>query len=440
MIGYISIVLGFLVLLFMLIKRWNPIIVGVLSALVIVVFNGLPLAQTFTDTYFSAFAGMFESLFPPIFSGCLLSQVYTRSEAVVTIGDGLSNILFKDGSSDSHKYRSAILTIVIVSGLISYCGMNSLVTLIAMYPIALRVMEHANIPKRFVMGLLSGGVYTFALCAPGTTETVNILAMHSLGTKSYAGLVAGTVSVIAELAIMVFILSAMIKKAVASGETFSYGPRDVVAGKASNQRPKMLASFVPFAALLILFKILSLNIFFATMAGWLMGVIIFWKHLGGLSEVKEMISDAARACFGPLSAVGSIVGFAAVVQTLPQFKSLMDGIFSMQVPAMVILVAVVALVAGLTGSSTSAVRIGIPMILERCQAAGLSSAAIHRVSVFAATTIDTMPWSSAIIINLGIADLDMKDGYPPMFASTTLATVCGTIICALIMHVFPSLP
>jgi len=34
----------------------------------------------------------------------------------------------------------------------------------------------------------------------------------------------------------------------------------------------------------------------------------------------------------------------------------------------------------------------------------------------------------------------MKEGYPPMFIATTLATACGTIICALFMYLFPALP
>ena len=135
-----------------------------------------------------------------------------------------------------------------------------------------------------------------------------------------------------------------------------------------------------------------------------------------------------------------MVGFTAIVQTLPAFQSMLDSIFEMDIPAVAILILAISLVAGLTGSSSSAIRIGIPLIAERCQAAGLSPALIHRVSCYACSTIDTLPWSTAIIIILGIADLKMKDGYPPMFVATCLATCCGTIACALFMYMFPNLP
>ncbi len=80
------------------------------------------------------------------------------------------------------------------------------------------------------------------------------------------------------------------------------------------------------------------------------------------------------------------------------------------------------------------------IVAAKCQEAGLSAAFIHRVSCFACSIVDTMPYGTAIIINLGIADLSLKEGYPPMFISTTVATLCGTIVCALFMYAFPFLP
>ena len=147
-----------------------------------------------------------------------------------------------------------------------------------------------------------------------------------------------------------------------------------------------------------------------------------------------------KDAFGPISSVGSLVGFTSVVQLLPGFQTLLDRIFAIEVSPVIILILAISLVAGLTGSSTSAVRIGIPLIAERCTAAGLSLSFIHRVSCFACTTIDTLPWSTAIVINLGIADLKLKDAYLPMFVATCLSTLCGTIICSLFMYVFPNLP
>ena len=438
---YISMLLGLAVVVILMIRSWSPIIIGIAAAAVVIFLNGMPYGDTMTNVFFPAFAGMFESLFPVIFSGSLIAETYKRSGAVVVIADRLCNLMFRDGLSATKRYVMAILSMVVVSGVICYCGMNSLVMLMAMYPIALRIMERADIPKRFVMGILSGGVYTFAMSAPGSAEVVNNLATQALGTPSYAGLCGGIFAAVVEVTVMTTVMTLMIKRDVARGAHFEYGPKDVrYSGDENAKKPALLAALAPLAALIVLFNFFGFSIFTATMVAWLLSVALFWKHIGGKNGFLACCAEGGKAAFGPVSSVGAIVGFTSVVQTLPAFQEMLDAIFALNVPAVVILILAISLVAGLTGSSSSAIRVGIPLISAQCQEAGLSAALIHRVSCYACSTIDTLPWSTAIIINLGIADLKMKDGYPPMFVATCLATVCGTVACAAFMYLFPNLP
>lgn len=442
--GYISIFLGLAVVVALMIRRWSPLMVGIVAATVVIFMNGLPFGETMTGTYFDGFCTMFKSLFPPIFSGSLLAQIYNRSGAVNAVGDAIANALFKDSASATRKYVSCILAMAIASGILAFCGLNALVTLIAMYPIALRLMERAGIPKRFVMGILSCGVYTFAMSAPGSAELVNILAMQSLNTPSYAGICGGILACITEIAVTTTLTTIMIKKDVAKGKTFAYGPKDIVASN-DQPRPKALVALLPLLALVLLFNIFSIDIFSSTMIAWLFSIVLFWKYLPKkdgkrTNEMLDVFTAAGAMAFGPCSAVGSIVGFTSIVQTLPEFQAMLDGVFNFNMPAALILIIAVCLIAALTSSSTAAIRAAVPMVAERCTAAGLSLAFIHRVSCFACSIVDTLPYGTAVIINLGIADLDMKEGYPPMFIATTLATACGTIICALFMYLFPALP
>lgn len=442
--GYISIFLGLAVVVALMIRRWSPLMVGIVAATVVIFMNGLPFGETMTGTYFDGFCTMFKSLFPPIFSGSLLAQIYNRSGAVNAVGDAIANALFKDSASATRKYVSCILAMAIASGILAFCGLNALVTLIAMYPIALRLMERAGIPKRFVMGILSCGVYTFAMSAPGSAELVNILAMQSLNTPSYAGICGGILACITEIAVTTTLTTIMIKKDVAKGKTFAYGPKDIVASN-DQPRPKALVALLPLLALVLLFNIFSIDIFSSTMIAWLFSIVLFWKYLPKkdgkrTNEMLDVFTAAGTMAFGPCSAVGSIVAFTSIVQTLPEFQAMLDGVFNFNMPAALILIIAVCLIAALTSSSNAAIRVAVAMVAERCTAAGLSLAFIHRVSCFACSIVDTLPYGTAVIINLGIADLDMKEGYPPMFIATTLATACGTIICALFMYLFPALP
>lgn len=442
--GYLSIFLGLAVVIFLMIRRWSPLMVGIVAAAVVIFMNGLPYGVTMTTTFFDGFCTMFKSLFPLIFSGSLLAQVYNRSGAVNSIGDAIANALFRDSASATRKYVSCILAMAMASGVLAFCGLNALVTLIAMYPIALRLMERAGVPKRFVMGILSCGVYTFAMSGPGSAETVNILAMQALNTPSYAGICGGIVACVTEIIVTTTLTTLMIKKAVDRGEVFAYGPKDIVADNDSN-RPGALIGIVPLLVLVILFNFFSINIFSATMVAWLLSLVLFWKYLPAKDGSRrgtllDIMQAAGGQAFGPVSAVGSIVGFTTIAQSLPEFQNMLDGVFAMNLSPAVILIVAVCIIAALTSSSTAAIRVAVPMVAERCTAAGLSLAFIHRVSCFACSIVDTLPYGTAVIINLGIADLDMKDGYPPMFIATTVATACGTLVCAVFMYLFPMLP
>ena len=439
MLGYISIFIGIAIVMILMMRNWSPLIVGIAAAAVVIVLNGLPYSETMSNTYFVKFCDMFLALFPAIFSGSLLAQVFSRSGAVITIADKMANAMFKEGSSQTRKYISAILALIAVSGIVCYCGMNSLVTLIATYPIALRIMERADIPKRFVMGILTCGVYTFAMTGPGSAEIVNILAMQILGTPSYSGFYGGIVAIIVEIIVTTSLLTLMIKNDVKRGARFEYGPKDLLPIE-DKPRPGFMKAFAPLLLLLLLFNFFALDIFTATMISWMVSVILFYPYLGGMSELKESVSIGGKMAFIPTGSVASIVGFTAVVQTLPEFQSMIDGIFNLNVPVGFILILSVCLIAAITGSSSSSIRIAVPLVLERCQKAGLSLAYIHRVSCFASSIIDELPWSSAVVINMEIADLKLKDGYPPIFVSSCVATLCGTAVCAIFMQLFPYLP
>lgn len=152
------------------------------------------------------------------------------------------------------------------------------------------------------------------------------------------------------------------------------------------------------------------------------------------------MTQALAIDLGKYNMVGSLFGFVSVVQTLPEFQAILNYIFSLNMAPFLVLILSINIVGALTGSSSSAIRIGMPMAMQHCIDAGMSLAFVQRLGAFAASILDTLPHSSAIIINLGIADQDMKEAYPPMAVTTILTTAVGTAAVAIFMSLFPSLP
>lgn len=442
--GYVSILVGFFLVLFLICKKWPAIIVGIIATCAIILLNWLNFGETFTNVYFTGFATMVQSLFPPIFAGNLVAQVYNRTGAVRSISDTMAHALFKESTSKTRTYISCILAIVIPTGILAYCGMNGLVTLIAFYPIALGLMERANIPKRYVMGMLSFGVYAFAMTGPGTAQIVNVLANEVAGQGPTAGLVGGLVGIVAELVFGTLVLTLMIKRDVAKGLKFAYGPKDIQIAD-DKKLPNFVVSLIPLLSVVVFFNVIKLDIFSSCLAAWILSILLLGKYMPKkegslLKELFDVCAVSGSNAFGPCGMVGSLFGFVSVVQTLPEFQTILNYIFSLNVAPFFVLILSINIVGALTGSSSSAIRIGMPMAMQHCVDAGMSLAFVQRLGAFSASILDTLPHSSAIIINLGIADQDMKEAYGPMAVTTILTTAVGTAAVAIVMALFPMLP
>ena len=87
--------------------------VGIAAAAVVIFMNGLPYGETMMTTFFDGFCTSFQSLFPLIFSGSLLAQVYNRSGAVNAVGDMIANALFKEDAGATRKYVYCILAMAL---------------------------------------------------------------------------------------------------------------------------------------------------------------------------------------------------------------------------------------------------------------------------------------------------------------------------------------
>ena len=72
-------------------------------------------------------------------------------------------------------------------------------------------------------------------------------------------------------------------------------------------------------------------------------------------------------------------------------------------------------------------EIALPIIAPKLQALGLTASTIHRVSAFAATTLDSMPYSGSILMLLPMCHMKLKEVYPALFVTTVIATTVGTV-------------
>lgn len=435
--AYLAIFIGFVILVGLCLLNVNVIVSSFAAAVSVTVLAGLPFTDSLVTVFFTRFGSITGQLFPMFLFGAVLAKLYSNSGAASAIADSICAALFKRSKTQKSRYTLGFLSVIIASAILCYGGINAAVALIAIYPIAIGIFERAGIPKRFIMGAICGGAFTFALSGPGSPQPTNVVAM-AIGTDSACGLVAGLFGAAVEIGVMLFVFTRMCVKATAGGEVFVPGAKDVFAVQ-DQEKPSFLLALVPVIVLLFSFNVLKLNISIAILITSLVAAVLFLPKLGR-RKLMSSINEGAVSALLPAGTIAGVNGFAAVVQSLPEYQKMIDGMLSSSVPPVLLLVLCVAFICMMTGGSTTGTQLALPVIAPVLTRLGLSLPFIHRVGTFAATMLDSLPNSGAVIMALGLADLKMKEGYPPVFVSTVLATTCGTIAVALLMWLFPALP
>lgn len=435
--GYVSIILGFAVLIVLSVLDISVFVGGVAAALIVIFMTGMPVVETITDVYYVGFGGIFTTFFPMFLFGAILAKLYANSGAALSISSTICGKIFRKGESVGKNFSKAFLAVIIASAILCYGGINSGVAIVTIYPIALGIFAAAGIPKKFIMGAICGGAFTFALCGPGSPQLTNVAGM-TLGTSSSCGLIAGIAAIAAEAGVMVFLLSKMAVRAARNGESFFYGSKDVIADE-QMKRPGFWVSLFPMLFLLVIFNAFQVNIIIATMLTCVLTILLFGRYLSW-KEIFASFQEGALSALLPCGCMGSVVGFAAVVQETEAFQTMIHAVLNMKIQPVLLIILSVACICALTGGSTTGFKIALPIISPGLLEKGVSPELIHRVGAFASTTMDSLPHSGAVIMAISMADLKMKDAYPAVFATTTIATICGVTVAAVIMSLFPFLP
>ena len=237
-LGILLALCGMTVLIF---RRVSPIIVGPLAALLVTVMSGLPVLDSVTGTYVQGVGSFFVSYFMIFLLGNILGSLYQISGAAAKIGE---TVVRWFGA------KNCMVACLISAALLSYGGINSFVIIFAIYPIALKLFEEADLPTYLLPGIVCGGMWTFAMTGPFSPQICNIVSMQSLGTPSYAGLIPGLAASVVMAVLIVWYMNRQAKKAKGRGEHFT--PPEGGVRQHEGPTPGTVVSFIPLTAVIVL--------------------------------------------------------------------------------------------------------------------------------------------------------------------------------------------
>ena len=435
--GIIGCLLGFLTVIVFCYKDWSVYVATIVGAAVVMLFNWMPFIDTLTGDFIEGMFVPIQSFFFILLFGNIQAKIYSVSGAAYAIADSIMSTLLKPGASNTRKNVIAISVLLVIGIVLCMGGINASVFIVLMYPIALTIFEHCDIPKRFILGVLGACSYTFTLTMPGSPQVTNVAAMTALGTSAGVAAIPGLVGAAVEIIVTLVLLNILINKARSRGEHFELHPLDPHYDEKS-PRPKFWVAILPLIILFILFNVVGIDINICIIISVIVSIVAFWPQLRDYS-LRELLSTGASESIHMSMTVAAICGFAGVVTNTEAFTTMLDFMVGLDMSPMLICAIVVAIMCMLTGGSSTGQLISLPLIAPKLMNLGLNVGAIHRISCFAATTLDSLPYSGAILMLLPRCHMKLREVYPPLFITTVVATTCGTIAVIVMCALFPGL-
>ncbi len=442
--------LGSVILLIVLALRGiNIIFASLLCSTVVILTNNLPIATGLAQ-YFSfgplgafTFAGKFFLLFA---AGAIFGRVMGESHAAASIALRLIDKLGAD---------RALWITVLACALLTYGGVVVFVVIFAMYPLGLKLLQQADIPKRLFCAALALGAATFTLTAlPGTPSIQNVIASVGLGTDLFSGFWIGISAGVLMFVLGMWYLETERKKARLAGEHFELGPNDKILDLDHDQYPHWFLAMVPITLVLFLIiapRLLSPIVADDSLIGSLISFAsaqpVVWPSMALIIGsviaclMFESIRPSALRVMGngtndaimPLINTAAVIGFGGVVTQTVGFENFSAALLVSNLPPLISAFTSVSLVSAITGSASGGLQIFMQTLAPAYLEMGIEPQVLHRIATIASGGFDSLPHSGGVVAMLTITGLTHKQAYKDVGIITVVipVIVCLTMIGAL---------
>ncbi len=457
MIGLFGILLALGLLIYLSYRGISVLLLTPLMALVAVLPSGSPLLASYTQVFMPAMGAFIVQFFPLFLLGALFGKLMEDTGSARALAEG---IVARLGTSNT------IPAIVLACAVLTYGGVSLFVVAFAVYPIAAALFERASLPRELIPASIALGAFTFTMTAlPGTPAIQNAIPMPYFGTTAFA---APGIGIIAAVIMLGLGLAWIMRRAAtwralpiavgapqertrkelreyAQGEGYDVveiaGPEAVSPGAL----PPVWMAALPILLVIAVNYLFSTLVLPALDASYLADkrygqvglgavkgvwailialalsiVVMIILNRQRVANLQQTLDDGANAATGPAFNTASLVGFGAVIASLPAFAAIRDAVlgFAPGNPLVSLAIAV-NILAGITGSASGGMSIALQTLgasyRELGQAAGIHPDLLHRVTTIATGGLDSLPHNGAVITLLSVCGMTHRQAYKDIF-------------------------
>ena len=410
-LSVVGILLAFGVLVFAAYKKISMFLAAVIAASLVALFSGLPVAASMVGAEGPFLIGMkdFVGSWLVIFAmGALLGALYDKSGATWRISSTLIN---KAGT------QWTLLIYVLVGGLLVYGGIQVTVMIFVLLPFAKILFPKAGIPWYLFPGITGLAIATFAMGQmPGSLQMQNIIPSQILGTSLTAAPVEGVLATLFMVVFGVGYLSWEAKKGrdtpEAAIELYQVQGGTLDEAELEGRAPGFWVSLI---------------LLYGLGAGCVLSVLMFWKSLGGLTGIRDVVSEGFNNGIFPCIIIASVVGVGKVISATDVFALIQGNIINLPLPGLLKVAAITTIIAGITGSASGGLTIALELFGETFMSWGYTPEIIHRVASIACGGLDTLPWNGTVVMLFALSGVSYKKGYKHVAVETVILPLLSLI-------------
>jgi len=456
--SFLIVIAALCFLMFVAYRGFSVILFAPIAALGAVLLTDPSLvAPMFTGLFMDKMVGFVKNYFPVFLLGAVFGKVIELSGFSKSIVSSVINVVGRG---------RAMMSIVVVCGLLTYGGVSLFVVVFAVYPFAAEMFKQGGIPKRLIPGTIALGAFSFTMDSlPGTPQIQNIIPTTFFKTDIYAAPWLGTIGAVFIFTTGLIYLDWRRRQAAAAGE--GYGTellnepvlfeKEKLANPVIAILPLVLVgvmniiftwsipklygnsySFIPAVvgkAAPVVQEISKIAAIWAVEGALLVGILTVFVF-AGKTVIAKFPEGSKSAVAGALLAsmnTASEYGFGAVIAALPGFLVVANALTAIPNPLINEAITVSSL-AGITGSASGGMSIALAAMadtfIQNAHAAGIPLEVFHRVAAMASGGMDTLPHNGAVITLLAVTGLTHRVSYKDIFAITVLKTLAVFVVIA----------
>jgi len=440
MLNLFLIIITMAFLMWAVFKGLNSVVACTITAMLVCLVSGLPLLTTMTDDFVNGMLFIFTMMLLKFLAANIFGQLYTVSGAALSISHFFRNIFMRKATG----FKKKIITLYVfmaIAIIFGFGGLETFVCIFTLLPVGMAMFREADIPRRLLPATLMAGV-SAAVCSPGTPLTNgNILAGAFFGTPTTAGLIPGLVGVVVVIALDCLYLYRAVKKAEDGNEHFDVGQTKIQEANEERALPNPLIAFIPLLMVAVMTMIFQITLEAALFAGICLAAILLAPHISDrerkIKPYVELAGNGANQASIIIIFMVAQMGLASVVQLTDGFAFISNAFTSMPVPPIIQFSSAASLTGFLAGNAITGIQFSADIFLPIADSIGISAGAMHRISCFAVSILDTVPINGAVISALFTCGLTHKQGYFPIFVTTLLNIFVGLSVVVAMLMLFP---